>query len=162
MLKNYHEIILALNRNYFTGFTLVVALIMSVGFTTVSLFGSVNAESGEGNDVFKVVVSLFGITNSTKDVLTLVSVGDQTKIKLFNAEDPENRGQDKVSYTMTFPGVEVQDGDPYTVCTMTTDNFKLECDKGNNSPLNRPEFVDVNVGSGGSTSKEKNEDKDND
>jgi hypothetical protein len=162
MLKNYHEIILALNRNYFTGFTLVVALIMSVGFTTVSLFGSVNAESGEGNDVFKVVVSLFGITNSTKDVLTLVSVEDQTKIKLFNAEDPENRGQDKVSYTMTFPGVEVQDGDPYTVCTMTTDNFKLECDKGNNSPLNRPEFVDVNVGSGGSTSKEKNEDKDND
>jgi hypothetical protein len=162
MLKNYHEIILALNRNYFTGFTLVVALIMSVGFTTVSLFGSVNAESGEGNDVFKVVVSLFGITNSTKDVLTLVSVEDQTKIKLFNAEDPENRGQDKVSYTMTFPGVEVQDGDPYTVCTMTTDNFKLECDKGNNSPLNRPEFVDINVGSGGSTSKEKNEDKDND
>lgn len=161
MLKNYHEIILALNRNYFTGFTLVVALIMSVGFTTVSLFGSVNAESGEGNDVFKVVVSLFGITNSTKDVLTLVSVEDQTKIKLFNAEDPENRGQDKVSYTMTFPGVEVQDGDPYTVCTMTTDNFKLECDKGNNSPLNRPEFVDINVGSG-STSKEKNQDKDND
>lgn len=162
MLKNYHEIILALNRNYFRRLTLVVALIMSVGFTTVSLFGSVNAESGEGNDVFKVVVSLFGITNSTKDVLTLVSVEDQTKIKLFNAEDPENRGQDKVSYTMTFPGVEVQDGDPYTVCTMTTDNFKLECDKGNNSPLNRPEFVDINVGSGGSTSKEKNEDKDND
>lgn len=162
MLKNYHEIILALNRNYFRRLTLVVALIMSVGFTTVSLFGSVNAESGEGNDVFKVVVSLFGITNSTKDVLTLVSVEDQTKIKLFNAEDPENRGQDKVSYTMTFPGIEVQDGDPYAVCTMTTDNFKLKCDKGNNSPLDRPEFVDINVGSGGSTSKEKNEDKDND
>lgn len=162
MLKNYHEIILALNRNYFRRLTLVVALIMSVGFTTVSLFGSVNAESGEGNDVFKVVVSLFGITNSTKDVLTLVSVEDQTKIKLFNPEDPENRGQDKVSYTMTFPGIEVQDGDPYAVCTMTTDNFKLKCDKGNNSPLDRPEFVDINVGSGGSTSKEKNEDKDND
>lgn len=162
MLKNYHEIILALNRNYFRRLTLVVALIMSVGFTTVSLFGSVNAESGEGKDVFKVVVTLFGITNSTKDVLTLVNVEDQTKIKLFNAEDPENRGQDKVSYTMTFPGVEVQDGDPYTVCTMTTDNFKLKCDKGNNSPLDRPEFVDINVGSGGSTSKEKNEDKDND
>jgi len=84
-------------------------------------------------------------------------VEDQTKIKLFNAEDPENQGQDKVSYTMTFPGVEVQDGDPYTVCTMTTDNFKLDCDKGNNSPLNRPEFVDINVG-GGSSSKVKNED----
>lgn len=161
MLKNYYGIILVLNRNYFTKLTLVGALIISVLFTNVSLFGSAKAESGEGNDVFKVVVTLFGMTNSTKDVLTLANVKDQTKIKLFNAEDPENQGQDKVSYTLTFPGIEVQDGDPYTVCTMSVKNFKLECDKGNNSPLNRPEFVDINVG-GGSTSKEKNEDKEND
>jgi hypothetical protein len=160
MLKNYNGIILALNRNYFTKLTLVGALIISVIFTNVSLFGSAKAESGEGKDVFRVVVTLFEITNSTKDVLTLVNVEDQTKIKLFNAEDPENQGQDKVSYTMTFPGIEVQDGDPYTVCTMTVKNFKLDCDKGNNSPLNRPEFVDINVG-GGSSSKEKNEDEDN-
>jgi hypothetical protein len=157
MLKNYHEINLALKRNYSTKLTLVVALIMSVVFTNMSLFGSVKAESGEGKDVFKVVVTLFGITNSTKDILTLVNVEDQTKIKLFNAEDAENQGQDKVSYTLTFPGIEVQDGDPYTVCTMATDNFKLNCDKGNNSPLNRPEFVDINVGGG--TSKEKNEEE---
>jgi len=31
---------------------------------------------------------------------------------LFNTEDPENQGQDKVSYTTTFPGIEVQDNDP--------------------------------------------------
>lgn len=161
MLKNYYGIILVLNRNYFTKLMLVGALIISVLFTNVSLFGSAKAESGEGNDVFKVVVTLFGMTNSTKDVLTLANVKDQTKIKLFNAEDPENQGQDKVSYTLTFPGIEVQDGDPYTVCTMSVKNFKLECDKGNNSPLNRPEFVDINVG-GSSTSKEKNEDKEND
>ena len=85
MLKNYNAIILALNRNYFTKLTLVGALIISVIFTNVSLFGSVKAESGVGKDVFKVVVTLFGITNSTKDVLTLVNVEDQTKIKLFNA-----------------------------------------------------------------------------
>src|SRR6187551_682794 len=127
MLKNYNAIILALNRYYFTKLTLVGALIISVIFTNVSLFGSVNAESGEGKDVFKVVVTLFGITNSTKDVLTLVNVQDQTKIKLFNPEDPQNEGLDKVSYTLTFPGINVQDGDPYTVCTMSTDNFKLRC-----------------------------------
>ena len=119
MLKNYYGIILVLNRNYFTKLTLVGALIISVLFTNVSLFGSAKAESGEGNDVFKVVVTLFGMTNSTKDVLTLANVKDQTKIKLFNAEDPENQGQDKVSYTLTFPGIEVQDDDPYTVCTMS-------------------------------------------
>ena len=134
-------------------------LITAILVTNVNLFNRVRAESGVGNDVFKVVVTLFGITNSTKDVLTLVNVNDQTKIKLFNAEEPENQGQDKVSYTMTFPGTEVQDNDPYTVCTMTVKNFKLECDKGNNSPLNRPEFVDINLGGGSSSSKEKNADK---
>ena len=50
---------------------------------------------------------------------------------------------------------------PIRCVTMSVKNFKLECDKGNNSPLNRPEFVDINVG-GSSTSKEKNEDKEND
>ena len=149
-----------LKTNYVTKSIIIGLLVTAILVTNVSLFSRVRAESGVGKDVFKVIVTLFGITNSTKDVLTLVNVEDQTKIKLFNAEDPENQGQDKVSYTMTFPGIEVQDNDPYTVCTMTVKNFKLECDKGNNSPLNRPEFVDINVGSG-STSKEKNEDEEN-
>jgi hypothetical protein len=149
-----------LKTNYVTKSIIIGLLVTAILVTNVSLFSRVRAESGVGKNVFKVIVTLFGITNSTKDVLTLVNVEDQTKIKLFNAEDPENQGQDKVSYTMTFPGIEVQDNDPYTVCTMIVKNFKLECDKGNNSPLNRPEFVDINVGSG-STSKEKNEDEEN-
>jgi hypothetical protein len=144
-------------KSIFIGFLITAILV-----TNVSLYNKVRAETGEGKDVFKVIVTLFGISNSTKDVLTLVNVEDQTKIKLFNAEDPENQGHDKVSYTLTFPGIEVQDGDPYTVCTMTVDNFKLNCDKGNNSPLNRPEFVDINVGGGSSTGKEKNADNEND
>ena len=147
--------------NYLTKSALVGALIISVVFTNAGLFGSAKAESGEGNDVFKVVVSLFGISNSTKDVLTLVNVKDQTKIKLFNSEDTENQGQNKVSYTITFPGEEVPDSEPYTVCTMTVRDHKLECEKGNNSPLNRPEFVDINVG-GGSSIEENNEDEGND
>jgi len=28
---------------------------------------------------------------------------------------------------------------------VSTDNFKLKCENGNNSPLDRPEFVDINV-----------------
>jgi hypothetical protein len=147
------ESILLLYRINIIKSAMICALILVV-LANVGLLGNSKAESGEGKDVFKVVVTLFGITNSTKDVLTLVNVQDQTKIKLFNPEDPQNQGQDKVSYTLTFPGIDVQDGDPYTVCTMSTDNFKLKCDKGNNSPLNRPEFVDINLGSA-SPNKEK-------
>jgi hypothetical protein len=145
-------------NNHLTKSILIGLLITAILVTNVNIFNRVIAESGQGNDVFKVIVTLFGISNSTKDILTIVNVQDQTKIKLFNAENTESQGEDKVSYTMTFPGIEVKDGDPYTVCTMSVDNFKLDCDKGKNSPINRPEFVDINVG-GGSSSKEANEDK---
>ena len=149
-----------LKTNHVAKLLIAGVLITAILVTNISVFSRVKAESGEGKDVFKVIVTLFGITNSTKDVLTLVSVEDQTKIKLFNAEDPQNQGQDKVSYTMTFPGINVGDGDPYKVCTMSTENFKLKCDEGKNSPLNRPEFVDIDVGKGTTPSNDNSEEKD--
>jgi len=151
-----------LKSNQATKSIIIGLLIAAILVTNLSIFGRVRAETGEGKDVFKVIVTLFGITNSTKDVLTVVNVADQTKIKLFNAEDPANEGQDKVSYTMTFPGISVEDGDPYTVCTMSTENFKLECDEGKNSPLNRPEFVDIDVGKDSSSTKGDNKEKQTD
>jgi hypothetical protein len=149
--------------NILTKTILITLLIGAVLFTNVRLFDRVTAESGVGNDVFKVIVSLYGMSNSTKDVVTLVNVGNQTKVKLLNAENPEGEEEDKVSYTITFPGTVVEDGETYTVCTMTVNNFELDCDKGSNSPLNRPEFVDVNLGgvdSANSTKEADNEDED--
>lgn len=136
--------------NALTKTTLISLLICAILLTNVSLFDRVMAETGVGNDVFKVIVSLYGISNSTKDVMTLVNVGDETKVKLLNAENPENpegEKEDIVSYTMTFPGTAVEAGATYTVCTLTVDNFDLDCSKGKNSPLDRPEFVDVSMNS---------------
>jgi len=134
--------------------TIIMSLIVAMIFTNISLNGKVSAESGDGIDVFKVIVSLFGITDSTKDIVTFVSVKDQTKIKLFNAENPETEDEDKVSYVMTFPNLTVDDGEPYNVCTVSVADFKLNCKEGNNSPLNRPEFVDIDVSEGGSGEEE--------
>jgi hypothetical protein len=124
---------------------IIAGLIIALVFTNVSLLTKVKAESGIGKDVFKVVVSLFGITNSTKDIVTMVNVKDQTKVKVFNAENPETEGQDKVSYVITFPNLRVDDGESYTVCTVSVQDFKLKCHEGKNSPLNRPEFVDIDL-----------------
>jgi hypothetical protein len=41
------------------------SLIIAIVFTNISLLTKVTAESGIGKDVFKVIVSLLGITNST-------------------------------------------------------------------------------------------------
>ena len=139
--------------NYLKKSMIITGLIVAIVFTNVNLLFKVNAETGAGKDVFKVIVTLFDITNSTKDIVTLVNVNDQTKIKLFNAENPESQGQDKVSYTLTFPNLTVNDGDPYSVCTVKVETFKLDCIKGKNSPLNRPEFVDVDAAKGSSEVK---------
>jgi hypothetical protein len=39
----------------------------------------------------------------------------------------------------------VEEGKPYSVCTISAEDFKINCKEGNNSPLNRPEFVDIDV-----------------
>ncbi len=137
---------------------IVTSLTIAILFTNFNLFSVAKAESGVGKDVFKVIVTLFGITNSTQDILTLVNVKDQTKIKLFNAENPETEAQDKVSYTITFPGTVVEDGEKYTVCTVSVEDFNLECQEGSNSPLNRPEFVDINVSGEGPGQEDEEED----
>ncbi|HKX20594.1 MAG TPA: hypothetical protein VJM74_02860 [Nitrososphaeraceae archaeon] len=128
-------------KSYF--FTLVILLTLTFSFLLGNVVSSrVMAESGVGKDVFKIVVSLYGITDSTKDIITIATVGDQTKVKLHNAG---NSTSDKVSYVFSFPGLSVVDGEKYNVCTMTTDNFNLKCEHGQNSPFSRPEFVDINV-----------------
>ena len=129
---------------------IVTSFIFTIVLVNANLLAKATAETGVGKDVFKVIVTLFDITNSTKDITTIVNVKDQTKVKVFNAENPESEVEDKVSYTMTFPNLTVDDGDPYSVCTVSAEDFELNCIEGNNSPLNRPEFVDIDVAGGGS------------
>jgi len=124
-------------------FTSTILLTLAFSFLLGNFAPSkVIAESGVGKDVFKIVVSLYGITDSTKDIITIANVGDQTKVKLHNAG---NSTSDKVSYVFSFPGLSVEDGEKYNVCTMSTENFNLKCEHGQNSPFSRPEFVDINV-----------------
>ena len=136
---------------------IVTSFIFTIVLVNANLLAKATAETGIGKDVFKVIVTLFGITNSTKDITTIVNVKDQTKVKVFNAENPESEVEDKVSYTMTFPNLTVDDGDPYKVCTVSAEDFELNCIEGNNSPLNRPEFVDIDVSGGGSSEGDQEE-----
>lgn len=137
------DVVIIMKKKYAIGLIILSGLIFySVLASTTT---KAAAETGIGNDVFKVVVTLYDITNSTKDIVTLVNVGDQIKTKVFNPQDPKNEGMDKVSYTITFPNLAVEDGQAYKVCTVSAENLKMKCQEGKNSPLNRPEFVDVKV-----------------
>ena len=137
------------SNHHFIKTMIVTSFIFTIVLVNANLLAKATAETGVGKDVFKVIVTLFDITNSTKDITTIVNVKDQTKVKVFNAENPESEVEDKVSYTMTFPNLTVNDGDPYIVCTVSAEDFELNCIEGNISPLNRPEFVDIDVAGGG-------------
>ena len=146
-----------MERIYAIKLTLVIILVTGIVFSNSDLIRMANAQITKTDDTFKVIVTLSGITSSTKDILILVNIKDQTKSKLFNAEDPRIKGADKVNYTITFPGSAIDEDDNYTVCIMSVKNFKVECDNANNSPLKKPEFVDINLAA--ENSNKKDEDK---
>jgi hypothetical protein len=118
-----------------------------------------NSQIANTKDVFKVIVTLSGITSSAKDMLILVNINDQTKSKLFNAEDPKIKNVDKVNYTITFPGSAIDEDDKYTVCIMSIIDFNVKCDSANNSPLKKPEFVEINLEENNSNKKDKDKDQ---
>lgn len=144
-----------MQRTYAIKLSIVTLLVVAIVFSNSDLTRIANAQMANTKDVFKVIVTLSGITSSTKDILILVNVKDQTKSKLFNAEDPKIKGAEKVNYTITFPGSVIDEDDKYTVCIMSIKDFKLECDNANNSPLKKPEFVDINLAAENSNKKTK-------
>jgi hypothetical protein len=139
----------------------IILLVTSIVISNSDFVHIAKAQTTNTKDVFKVIVTLSGITSSTKDILILVNIKDQTRSKLFNAQDPEIKGADKVNYTITFPGSTVDEGDKYTVCIMSVKNFKLECDNAKNSELKKPEFVDINLAVKSSNKKDNDKDDKN-
>lgn len=144
-----------MERTYTIKLSVVIILIIAIIFSNFNLISIANAQIANTKDVFKVIVTLSGITSSTKDILILVNIKDQTKSKLFNAQDPQIKGADKVNYTITFPGSTIDEDDKFTVCIMSIKDFKVQCDNANNSPLKKPEFVDINLAAENSNKKDK-------
>jgi hypothetical protein len=80
----------------------------------------VQAETGQGTDIFKVPL---------------------------NASEG---GGHLIEYVATFPNLTINPGEGYKACISTVKALELECKTGNNSPASRPEFVDLTLDAGGS------------
>jgi hypothetical protein len=137
---------------------LVVVLIAIVLLTIaiISQIVSINlayAETGTGTDIFKVIMSVFGVEESKGDVVALVTVNShESKVKFFDVSGseliPMNASEGKghiLEYVATFPNVTVNSGDEYKACILTVKDLNLKCGTGHNSPANRPEFIDINL-----------------
>jgi hypothetical protein len=134
------------------------AVVTSIGI----MANPVQAETGKGEDIFKVILTIFGIDKSKGDVVAMVTVnnGEASKVKFLDTTAflaPSNlttlsptttnpaAGLDIIEYVATFPNVTVDAGEEYKACVLPVKDLEMICTTGNNSPASRPEFVDLSL-----------------
>jgi hypothetical protein len=130
-----------------------IVVILSSLIVTAITVSPVQAETGQGEDIFRVIMTIFGVDESKGDVIAIVTAKDQeAKVKLFDATGPEvvplnasEGGGHLIEYTATFPNLTINSGEEYRACIATVKDLELICKTGNNSPATRPEFVDLSL-----------------
>ena len=131
-----------------TAFLLVGAVMTSALVTAYPT----QAETGKGNDVFKVIMTIFDVDKSKGDIVAMITVndGEESRVKFLEADAPYVRplnfsNSHFIEYVATFPNVNVNPGEEYKACVLQVKNLELLCTTGNNSPATRPEFVDLSL-----------------
>jgi hypothetical protein len=131
--------------------------------TAVSTLGTpspIQAETGKGTDIFKVILSIFDIQPTTGDIVAIVSANGESKVKFFDtANIAVNATQTGgiVEYVATFPNVNVNVGDEYKACALLLKDLNkdnLICKTGLNSPAKRAEYIDLSLADAGGKAAE--------
>jgi hypothetical protein len=142
-------------------FAAVIYLVI-IASQSVSIVNRAYAETGKGEDIFKVILTIFGVENTRGDVIALVTAnnGEASKVKFLGTEASKPVSSNMTSlatapmpassggileYIATFPNITVNSGAEYKACVTTTKNLELLCKTGHNSPASRPEFIDINL-----------------
>jgi hypothetical protein len=130
-------------KNSLPASTLVLASILTFAF--VSTIATAKAETGKGDDVFRVIMTIFGVDKSKGDVVAILTVnnGEASKVRFLDSETAASGGI--IEYVATFPNVTVNAAEPYEACVLPVKTLEPICTTGNNSPAARPEFVDISL-----------------
>jgi hypothetical protein len=131
------------------------AVVMTLTFAATYKIDPILAETGKGEDIFRVIMTIFGVDRSKGDVIAIVTTnnGEVSRVKFLDSEAPyvvplNANAVDSghlVEYVATFPNVTVNAGEEYKACVLTTKDLNPICSTGQNSPASRPEFVDVSL-----------------
>jgi hypothetical protein len=111
-------------------------------------------ETEKKKDIFKVIMTVQGLDYNTGDIVTIVSINGESRVKLFddsktyiNSVNANGTGG-LIEYIATFPNMTVKSSDEYKVCALTIKDSNLICETGTNSPALRPEFKDLYIQEG--------------
>jgi hypothetical protein len=136
----------------------LLGVILTSSVVSGIIVSPVQAETGQGPDIFKVIMTIFGVDESKGDVIAIVTAKEEAaRVKLFDALGPEvvplnasEGGGHLIEYVATFPNLTINSGEGYKACISTVKDLELLCKTGNNSPASRPEFVDLSLNASGS------------
>ena len=122
-----------------------VLLLIGVIMTNSVTIHQALAETGKGDDVFRVIMTIFGVDKSKGDVVAIVTVndGEASKVRFLDSDTAASGGI--IEYVGTFPNVTVNAAEPYEACILPVKTLEPICTTGNNSPATRPEFVDISL-----------------
>jgi hypothetical protein len=127
-------------------FAVLLAIFYYVTITITTNSGF--AETGVGKGIFKVVVSIFGITKETGDIVAIVNVDGNSRVKTFdlNPTNPSTYSsinRDVLKFVATFPDVDVESGDIYKACVVKLNDMYHYCQERKNSSAKGSEFVEI-------------------
>jgi len=118
---------------------------------TSQLLSTAQAETGVGKDIFKVVVSIFGVTKETGDIAATVTIDGNSRVKTFHlnfnklSDNSSTKDYNVLEFVAAFPNVAVNSGDTYRACVLRLGDLHHFCEEGKNSPAKRAEFVDISL-----------------
>ena len=149
---------------YFMNIKGRITILLFMGVLVTSIGGTANpvqGETGKGEDIFKVIMTIFEVDKSKGDVVAIVTAnnGEVSKVKFLDTDAflaPSNitqgpsttnpaAGSAIIEYVATFPNVTVNTGEEYKACVLPVKDLEMICTTGNNSPASRPEFVDLSL-----------------
>jgi hypothetical protein len=138
----------------------IIGMFMAFLAATFNIY-PIQAETGKGEDIFRVILTIFEADKSKGDVVAIVTAnnGEASRVKFLdtdalltssnlNSSTPSTTNPTAggiIEYVATFPNVTVNTGAEYKACVMTTKGLELTCTTGHNSPAARPEFVDISL-----------------
>jgi hypothetical protein len=134
-------------------------MILTLSLTVSGIANSVQAQepspATKTKDIFKVIVTLFGLNKTSGDIVSFVNVDGTTQVKTFNAAKliPLRGNNGTLDIVFTFPNATINTGAKFRACTMIVKDLRMSCEKGQNSPALRPEFVDIYLSSAKSIKK---------
>jgi hypothetical protein len=153
--------------NRFLAILAVIAIITITAQTSLTVGYAQTTTVKEKEDVFKVIVTLFGVEPTTGNIVTFVTIDNMSKVKAFDAAKyyipidtttashsnttnavygSSNGVKDSgiVELYYAFPNAtSIKSGDEFRVCSMVLKDLRMVCETGENTPALRAENVDM-------------------